>query len=280
MNTPIIFFTGGEPLLHPDLKELCQCVTDKSLLYILTTGDGLTLERAKKLKEYGVFGLGISLTTCDEIIDIEKRQHGKCYQNAINAIKYSVKAGLFTTVIAVIPKNEVNEKKLFNFFAFLEGLGVQEVILKEPIKTGKLLHNPNDEIYYFTENEKKALINLQKKANKKFKKLLISTELLYSSNKSFGCSAGIQHSAINSNGDLTPCDFCPISFGNALEEPLSELWMKMSDTINVPFNDCLQMFIYPELAGQETPLPPEKTYKIIHQYKNETFPNLYRDLQK
>ncbi|HHY06558.1 MAG TPA: radical SAM protein [Clostridia bacterium] len=112
MNTPIIFFTGGEPLLHPDLKELCQCVTDKSLLYILTTGDGLTLERAKKLKEYGVFGLGISLTTCDEIIDIEKRQHGKCYQNAINAIKYSVKAGLFTTVIAVIPKNEVNEKKV------------------------------------------------------------------------------------------------------------------------------------------------------------------------
>ncbi|HHY06557.1 MAG TPA: hypothetical protein GX532_06265, partial [Clostridia bacterium] len=52
------------------------------------------------------------------------------------------------------------------------------MILKEPIKTGKLLHNPNDEIYYFTENEKKALINLQKKANKKFKKLLISTELL------------------------------------------------------------------------------------------------------
>ncbi|MDD4048798.1 MAG: SPASM domain-containing protein [Clostridia bacterium] len=178
--------------------------------------------------------------------------------------------------------NKYNEEKIFDFFAFLEGLGVQEVVLKEPIKTGRLLQDHHDGIYYITKKEKKVLLDLQKKANKKFKNLLITTELLFACKESFGCAAGLQHSAINTNGDLTPCDFCPISFGNVQEEPLNDLWIKMADTINIPFNDCLQMIIYPELVGQEIPLTPEKTYKIIDKYKNENvnFPDIYKDMQK
>lgn len=47
----------------------------------------------------------------------------------------------------------------------------------------------------------------------------------------FGCGAGLFHSYIDSNGDLYPCDFLPLSFGNSVKETLPEIWLKMRDKI-------------------------------------------------
>ncbi len=42
-----------------------------------------------------------------------------------------------------------------------------------------------------------------------------------------GCFAGNREMYISASGDVTPCDFTPLSFGNVREEPLSRIWLKM-----------------------------------------------------
>ncbi|MFX0106391.1 MAG: SPASM domain-containing protein, partial [Candidatus Hodarchaeota archaeon] len=42
-----------------------------------------------------------------------------------------------------------------------------------------------------------------------------------------GCLAGnIQYYA-SAYGDISPCDFSPLSFGNIRKEPLKKIWMRM-----------------------------------------------------
>jgi MoaA/NifB/PqqE/SkfB family radical SAM enzyme len=280
MNTPVIFFTGGEPLLHENLEVLCLSVTDKSLLYILTNGEGLTLERAKRLKDSGVFGLGISLTAFGKDEDERFRKNKFSYDNAVDAIKNSVETGLFTAIISVMPKNRLNKSDVFAFLRFAESLGVNEVIFKDPVKTGSLLNDDDEGIYYHTPQERKMLTDIQRKANKHFKKLKVSTEFLYANQELFGCAAGLNHAAINSAGELTPCDFCPISFGNVTNIPVNELYLKMSNTIAIPAKYCLQMQTYKEQVNQEIPLNADKSIELVQKYKNAEFPKMFRDMRR
>ena len=56
-----LVFTGGEPLLRPDLAELCRCAKKLNFdVRIFSTGLGLTAELASGLKKAGVSAFEIS----------------------------------------------------------------------------------------------------------------------------------------------------------------------------------------------------------------------------
>jgi MoaA/NifB/PqqE/SkfB family radical SAM enzyme len=46
--------------------------------------------------------------------------------------------------------------------------------------------------------------------------------------KSFGCLAGNYQFHITACGDLMPCDFTPLSFGNVRDRCVADLWKKLT----------------------------------------------------
>jgi MoaA/NifB/PqqE/SkfB family radical SAM enzyme len=42
-----------------------------------------------------------------------------------------------------------------------------------------------------------------------------------------GCPAGMVQLHLRANGDVSPCDFTPYSFGNVRQQPLREIWEAM-----------------------------------------------------
>jgi MoaA/NifB/PqqE/SkfB family radical SAM enzyme len=48
------------------------------------------------------------------------------------------------------------------------------------------------------------------------------------SHRSVGCSCGTSYFYITPYGDMTSCDFNHRSFGNVLEEPLYQVWEKLT----------------------------------------------------
>jgi len=47
-----------------------------------------------------------------------------------------------------------------------------------------------------------------------------------------GCPAGVVQVHLRANGDVSPCDFTPYSFGNVRLHPLSAIWQSMvSDSL-------------------------------------------------
>ena len=69
----IVTLTGGEPLVRPDLEQIVAAFDDRTCLFLNTTGLGLTAQRAKLLKEAGLFAAGISLDSADEAEHDAKR---------------------------------------------------------------------------------------------------------------------------------------------------------------------------------------------------------------
>ena len=75
----------------------------------------------------------------------------------------------------------------------------------------------------------------------------------------FGCFAGFYQLYVSANGDVAPCDFTPISFGNVRDEPLGKIWRRMRDSEEwgSRHNECRMQD--PEFRRNTVDLVPEGT---------------------
>ncbi len=53
----------------------------------------------------------------------------------------------------------------------------------------------------------------------------------------FGCNAGTKMIYIDAFGEVSPCVFAPMSFGNVRERPLAEIWSDMRERF-APGSSC------------------------------------------
>ncbi|MFY9398603.1 MAG: radical SAM protein, partial [Desulfomonilia bacterium] len=69
-GTPVVLFSGGEPLMRKDLPELIrQTVRSGMRAVISTNGTLITRDLAMELSDYGLSYIGVSLDGLEEIND-------------------------------------------------------------------------------------------------------------------------------------------------------------------------------------------------------------------
>ncbi len=93
-GAPVLLFSGGEPLMRPDLLELATYATKKGMRTVLSTnGTLISPSVAKGLKKAGFSYIGISLDGLGEINDKFRGKPG-AYVEALQGIKNCRQAGL------------------------------------------------------------------------------------------------------------------------------------------------------------------------------------------
>jgi MoaA/NifB/PqqE/SkfB family radical SAM enzyme len=282
MRTPIIGITGGEPMVREDIFEIISSIDSRSTAILFTSGFNLSYEKAKKLKDSGLFGIGISLDSHDKETHNKNRKNENAFDNALKALRNASMAGIYTMAQTVILKENLDEEKLFKLFKLAKDNGAQEVKILEPILSGKLLTEKQLNNVFYTEKDREKLIEIQHKANKRSNFPKISTFAYTESEAKFGCGAGNQHSYISASGELYPCDFVPMSFGNVKEESIKRLWSEMSSTIGRPKIGCFAQNVNKEVFKQSEgalPLQKAKAISICDKNKSDKYPKYYRDLQ-
>jgi len=273
MGISYIVFTGGEPLLRKDIFDLIQYVDNRSKSCLFTTGYKLTEKVAYKLKRSGLFSVFVG-------IDIPSKTSDKKFKQALNAIKVLRKAGLYVGAQMVVLKEQLNKKKLFKFFKLLKKHGVYEIRILTPIISGNLINESNIDDIIFNEEENKKLYKIQHKANKKFCIPKISVYSYYESKEKYGCNAGIQNSYISESGDLFPCDFVPMSFGNVLDIDVSFLWKSMNEIINKPRSKCMAQKYNKQLINKNLPISKSMATDILlEDLFNYDYPKVYKIIQ-
>lgn len=224
LGVGIIGFTGGEPLLRKDLEEIIGTIDNRSISFLFTNGFSLDLEKAKSLKNAGLFGVGISVDSINPEVHDKKRGYKGAYNNSIEAIKNCKKAGIYTMAQTVCTKEMMKSGEIEELAKELKKIGIDELRILEPIPCGSLL-NESSEI--LSSDEKKEIINLHIKFNRD--KIYPKTSVFpyIESKEQFGCGAGVQHSYIDDKGDFLPCDFVPEAFGNVFDNDVKDIWNKM-----------------------------------------------------
>jgi MoaA/NifB/PqqE/SkfB family radical SAM enzyme len=218
-------FTGGEPLLQKDLVSITDSVGDGCAIKIFTTGCGLTRQRAQDLAKAGLIYVSISLDHWQEEIHDRVRQYKGAYQSALKAIDIFKNLGsVHVSVSAVLSKEMIINDEAEEFLEFLIRLGVHEAWLSETKPSVEAFWN---DTLVISEEERKKLVDLQDRYNRQGK---ITVNYLghFEGREYFGCNAGHKMIYIDAFGEVSPCVFLPLSFGNIMKTNVSAVWKEMS----------------------------------------------------
>ena len=101
-------------------------------------------------------------------------------------------------------------------------LGAQELSFYDILAIGKWLDKENDTL---TDEQRERTVKLHKEVNQKGEtgpKVMAFSH--FESPRTFGCMAGRRWIHISPAGDVIPCSYTPLTFGNVREKPLKEIW--------------------------------------------------------
>jgi MoaA/NifB/PqqE/SkfB family radical SAM enzyme len=98
IKSPMLVFSGGEPLLRSDIYELNVYAMKLGLRTILSSNSTLiTREAAKKIKEAGFAYVGVSLDGSEEAHDRFRGSKG-AFEKSLQGLRYLMEEGVRTGV--------------------------------------------------------------------------------------------------------------------------------------------------------------------------------------
>jgi len=266
----IIAFSGGEPLVRPDIMELARYATDKGIYVAMATnGTLITKEKAKEMKEAGVQFVQISLDGIDAKTHDEFRGVKGAFDKTVQGIKNAVAEGFFVEISTTVTR--YNYKQLPDIIQFGEDLGANWFMAYNFVPTGRgkeifemdLSPGEREEALkmLWGELRKGRKINVlstapqfarvalqheegesQKIVPTHFYNPKLAGQLVDLAEFIGGCGAGRFYVSMRANGDLQPCVFFPLKVGNILEDDFEELWKKNEVLSNLRNKDILEGF--------------------------------------
>jgi MoaA/NifB/PqqE/SkfB family radical SAM enzyme len=217
-------FTGGEPLLNKDIVKITESAGSDVALKLFTTGCTLTRQRAADLKKAGLLYVSVSLDHWQEARHDEGRRYPGAFRTALRAIDIFKETGdIHTGVSAVLSRAMIRNGQVEEFLEFLIGLDIHEAWLSE---AKPAIDEYRNEEQVISEEERLSVSRLQDQYNKEGK---ITVNYLghFEGGEHFGCNAGHKMVYIDAFGEMSPCVFTPMSFGNVNEKPAAMLFSEM-----------------------------------------------------
>ncbi len=235
LGSYLISFDGGEPMLRHDLADMVRHVDkSKAIATSFSSGYGLTPEKAKELKAAGLYAVRISIDSPRQEEHERVRGRAGSYDDAMKGIDNALAAGILTDMFVVVSPDNIDE--LEDFYTLAENKGMHEMSLYEIIAVGRWLHHEDETI---GPNDVDRLGRFQKEKNKLREGPRITAFPYFMGPDMFGCFAGRRWVHITSGGDVLPCAYTPLKFGNIRDEPLKDIWKRMGKTYRKTPPSCL-----------------------------------------
>lgn len=230
LGTTCVVLTGGEPLLFDGIFDLVEAVDKKrSVCTMFSNGEFLTGENVARLKKAGLFGIYVSLDDSNpEKHNINRGRPGLA-DMAFQGLKRCREAGIPTGISTFATREKLASGEMDAMMDLAKALDVLEVFIFDVVPTGRLLDHHECTL---TDDEIDQLRDFRERYNEKSDYPRIVHQTMFSSIAypcaAEGCPAAMVQMHLRANGDVSPCDFTPYSFGNIRELPLKEIWDRMT----------------------------------------------------
>lgn len=221
LGTIWVCFFGGEPLIVPELIEYIKYAKKIGLKVRLDTNGILLNENmVKKLKVSGLDLIGISIDSPFKSMHDKLRGVQGIFEKAISGIKYCKKYRLESYLGTYATKRNLKNGELKKIIDLGKHMRIKVRILSS-VLCGKLLNCNKLSL-------SKKEIGLLKNLLEKDKVYWEIFDILDSKEIPFFCMAMNKTLFyISPYGEIQPCSYIPISFGNTRKEPLGKIIKKM-----------------------------------------------------
>jgi MoaA/NifB/PqqE/SkfB family radical SAM enzyme len=269
-----VAFTGGEPLLRNDLPQIIGACGDATSSFLFTSGHALDDRCARDLRSAGLTAAFISLDHYDAPEHDRIRGNPGAFDRAVNAIRACVAAGIYTAAQAVVEAPLLCDATMERFLAFCRRLGVHEVMLLEPMSLR--VGGPSA---LFGQTERERLRHLHVQAARDGAPPKVTTMSFLDGPDFLGCQAGFTFLYVSAGGEVFPCDFAPVSFGNIYTTGWDKIHARMKQYFPRPSQKCFANHIR-ELAGEDLTLPLlwKQTEALMRNYDPGDLPGLMKSI--
>jgi len=259
-KSPVLLFSGGEPLIRPDFFELAEYTVAKGLRATLSTnGTLITPEVAQRIKDIGISYVGISL---DGLADVNDKFRGKegafkaAMQGIQNCVAVDQRVGLRFTI------NHHNIQELDKIFDFIEAENIDRVCFYHLVYSGRGNQMIAEDV---TREESRQAMDTIIRRTRDFEERGLKKEILTVDNHCDGVymyiqalkedparaekikgliglnggnRSGIAFGEVDPQGDVHPDQFTQhITFGNVRERKIEEIWTDVSHPIMAGLKD-------------------------------------------
>ena len=259
-GSPVILFSGGEPLFRPDLMDLAGYAVKKGMRAVISTnGTLIDRQKAEALKEIGLSYVGVSLDGMEDVNDRFRRKKG-AFRDALKGIRNCREAGL--KVGLRFTMNRLNIGEISSIFNLLEDMDIPRLCFYHLVYAGRgsalvdqdLSHAERRQVLDLIMDRTKDLhergidkevLTVDNHADGPYLYLRMlreenprSEDVLQLLKMNEGNSSGRGIGCISWDGSVHADQFWRHhSFGNVLERPFSEIWTDMSDPLMARLKD-------------------------------------------
>ena len=263
MGVPLILFSGGEPLLRPDLFALAEHAGKRGIKIALSTnGTLITPDTARKIRESGIEYVGISLDGATAATHDRFRNSPGAFDRSIAAFAHCREAGVRCGVRVTLTRE--NRDELGDLIDLALNIGASRFCVYWLVPSGRgrevydrlqltgpditealgLLYRKAKEtspasMEFLTVDAPQDCIHLLESMERDGSPDLADARDLLKSLRG-GCSAGSRVANIDPCGNVYPCQFARATdflVGNIRKRPFSMLWADPSNPVLARFRD-------------------------------------------
>ena len=233
----IMIFSGGEPLMRPDIVELVAYAASLGLRPVFgTNGTLITLEMAQKLKAAGAMGMGISLDSMDREKHNKFRKFPGAWEGAVQGMRNCRAAGLPFQIHTTVMEWNNHELEALTDFAVAEGAVAHHFFFLVPTGRAKTIEAESlraeayeDTLTRIMKKQQEVEIELKPTCAPQF--LRIAAQMGMKTRFRRGCLAGTAYCIISPRGKVQPCAYLNMELGDVRQTPFDEIW-KNSEVLN------------------------------------------------
>lgn len=226
----IMIFSGGEPLLRPDILELIRHARDCGLRPVLgSNGTLLSLEMARALKDAGLMAAGISLDSLDAVKHDRLRGQKGAWQAAVNGMQHCRAVGLpFQIHTTVMDWNEAEITQITDFAVEI-GARAHHIFFLVPTGRGEDIEDQALERHAY-ENVLTRIMSKAKNVPIEVKPtcapqfIRVADQVGHRQRFAKGCLAGTSYCIISPRGDVQPCAYLDLPLGNVRDLSFDRIW--------------------------------------------------------
>jgi len=259
-GSPVILFSGGEPMMRPDLHNLARFAVEQGLRVVISTnGTLITKKEAAVYKKIGLSYIGVSLDGLQEVHDRFRGVKG-AYNATLQGIRTARDAGIKVGIRFTISRRNYGE--IPAVFDLIEKENIPRACFYHLVYSGRgsklveegLSHGETRQVVdtilgrtrdLFDRGFQKEILTVDNHADGPYIYLrllkedpLRAEEVMQLLKMNEGNSSGHGIGCVSWDGEVYADQFWRIhSFGNVKKRPFSEIWMDKSDEVMAKLKD-------------------------------------------
>jgi MoaA/NifB/PqqE/SkfB family radical SAM enzyme len=278
---------GGEPFMRFDrLLRLVSALDARTEIWVNSTGAHAESRMLDEMKKAGVFGIMVSVHSSDAAAHDAFTGVPGSFDTACRIVRDWRARGLVAALNSVLSEADINSGGLARLMELARELDCDYVQLIHPKPAGKWLGRTE------AMQTEHAVIDLIRREHIRFNSRsmhaypALAAQAFEEAEHVLGCTAGaVDRFYVNATGEVQPCEFLNLSFGNVHDEPFETILGRMRAYFKVPGTDwlcCTQAAEIHRLFEahhlQRTPLPWPVTQELVATWKRGTPTPIYAKL--